>query len=166
VATPDTSPLTGPKAHSEDTEGLDRENRFKDELIVHLAKSTLDSGAKLLDRLAGTVASISGTLLAAYIAVLGFLKPSFESFEQMIPAAIPAVIWLITLPVSLFLTLPHKERFDLKIPSEIADAGSRGLTRQLMWAKAVLFLMLVGIGFAIGVILSFEYTGNPNASGN
>jgi hypothetical protein len=77
----------------------------------------------------------------------------------MIPAATPAAIWLITLPLSLFLTLPHKERFDLKIPSEIADAGSLGLTRQLRWAKAVLFLMLVGIGFAIGVILSFEHTG-------
>jgi hypothetical protein len=159
VATPDAPLEAGPEVRTDDTQDLDRENRFKDELIIHLAKSTLDSGAKLLDRLASTIASASATLLAAYIAALGFLKPTFESYGQMIPVAIPAAVWLFTLPVSLFLTLPHKERFDLKIPSKIADAGSRGLTRQLRWAKAVLFLMLVGIGFAIGVILSFEQKG-------
>jgi hypothetical protein len=143
-----------------DAKDVETENRFRDELLIHLAKSTLDSGGKLLDRIASTTATASGVLLSAYIAVLGFLKPGFNSYVQMIPVAIPAAIWLITLPVSLFITLPHKEQFDLKIPSKIVDAGSRGLSRQLNWAKAVLFLMLVGIGFAIGVVLSFGYAGS------
>ena len=139
---------------SVDTEP-DREERLKDELLLHLAKSTLDSGAKLLDRLAATIASVSGTLLAAYIAALGFLKPTLDH-TQAVVVALPVSIWLITLPVSLFLTLPHKQRFDLKVPGSIVDAGSRGLTRQLRWAKLVLFLMLLGIGLAVGIVLSFE----------
>ncbi|MBV8138160.1 MAG: hypothetical protein JO121_21400 [Deltaproteobacteria bacterium] len=162
MASADGPSKAGLDISTKDINDLGREDRFKDELRIHLAKSTLDSGAKLLDRLASTVASVSGTLLAAYVAALGFLRSTFESYGQMIPVAIPAAIWLVTLPVSLFLTLPHKERFDLKISSKIADAGSRGLARQLRWAKTVLFLMLVGIGFAIGVILSFEQKAPTN----
>lgn len=161
-----TSELVAPRFSREsqarmlDSADVETENRFKDELLIHLAKSTLDSGGKLLDRIATTIATASGVLLSGYIAALGFLKPVFNSYVQMILVAIPAVIWLITLPVSLFITLPHKERFDLKIPSKIVDAGNRGLSRQLIWAKVVLFLMLVGIGFAIGVVLSFGSSGS------
>jgi hypothetical protein len=132
------------------------EENIRDELLIHLSKATLDSGVKLLDRTTGTASTISGTLLSAYLAALGFLKPDYSNRTTLLYALIPAAIWLVTLLVSLLISLPHPENVDLKQPLAIIRIGHEGLRTQLLLARIVLVAMLVGAGFAFGMIINLS----------
>src|ERR1700704_3351502 len=95
-------------------EMISPEERIRDELLIHLSKATLDSGFKLLDRTTSIAATISGTLLSGYLAALGFLKPDYSDRNTLIRVLVPVIIWLGTLLISLFISLPHPEQVDFK----------------------------------------------------
>jgi|ERR1700722_16614901 hypothetical protein len=132
------------------------EEAIRDELLIHLSKATLDSGVKLLDRTTGTAATISGTLLSAYLAALGFLKPNYSDTGTLVYVLIPPAIWLFTLLVSLLISLPHPENIDLKQPLTIIRIGHQGLRTQLILARFVLVVMLIGAGFAFEMIITLS----------
>jgi hypothetical protein len=147
----DSSPA--PATAYPDPEGLTDETResIKQQLMLHLAGSTLDTGSRMLERLFSALITISGVFLSAYLAILNYLKPASEG-ALFVCQFVPAIFWIVSIAVLVAFSIPRKKFFDLKDLAGIISAGVDSTRRQWRVVLFASWMTLLGIVLAFAIL--------------
>lgn len=129
-----------------------KEEEFKEELMMHMAKTVVEGSVASQERIFGTVLGVSTVAVPAYTTVVASLEESVLDVGLVL-LSIPILFWIISLLICTAQIFPRRVFYDFKNVPGIIDTHAQAANQVYIWGRASIVFLMLGVLSAAYIIL-------------